>query len=62
MENKYKKIIEKCVKEIVKADKDPLDGDQTEEMACFFHIELDYCSGNLTEEEYEERLKLIKAL
>lgn len=62
MEKKYEKMIEKFVKQIVKAYKEPLDGDQTEEMTCLFHVELDWQSGNITSEEYEKRLSLIKAL
>lgn len=57
MKPKYDEMIRNFVKEIIDVSKDPLDGDETEEMACLFHIELDYQSGNITAKEYEERLK-----
>lgn len=62
MDYKNESIIKNCVKMIISANEEPLDGDETEAMACLFHIELDHQSGNITEEEYRKRLNLIESL
>jgi hypothetical protein len=39
-------------------DREPLDGDDTEDIARFFQLELDYTMGNITTDEWEnERRK-----
>lgn len=52
----FAKIKDFVQKEISRISKDPLDGDQTEVLAEMFNIELDFQNGNITKEEYEDRL------
>jgi hypothetical protein len=49
-------ITEDCAKDLG----EPLDGDETEQLARLFWIELDLRQGNITEEESRERLALIE--
>ena len=52
----FAKIKDFVQKEISHIAKDPLDGDQTEVLSGMFNIELDFQNGNITKDEYEERL------
>jgi len=53
MESSYEKI-QKLAKDLTSDD--PMDGDQTEDLAELFLLELNYQNGNLTPEEYEHGL------
>ena len=37
--------------------REPLDGDETEWIAKLFNVELDYHNGNLTWDEFEDKVK-----
>lgn len=52
---KYLSRIKDFVVSLSHINKDPLDGDQTEMLARYFHIELDFQNGNITSEEYNEK-------
>ena len=39
---------------------DPLDGDETDRIGTLLTLELDLRQGNITSEEYEERLRMIE--
>ena len=45
--------LEKLAVEIVASDSEPMDGDETQEIADRFLAFLDYHSGNITEDELE---------
>lgn len=71
MEKETKDLIENLqfgeyVYEIIQAYKDgskePLDGDETERLAHIILAEMDLIEGNITRDEYEERLELPKPL
>jgi hypothetical protein len=51
MESIYEKI-QKLAKDLTTDE--PLDGDQTEELAELFLLELNYQNGNITSKEYDE--------
>ena len=60
----WKKKIERLANEItgdcVRGSNDPLDGDETEQLARLFWIELDLRQGNITEEGSKKRLALLE--
>ena len=58
-ERKIVKLAEEITKDTAR-DGEPLDGDEVEFIARRFWVELDYRQGNLTEDEYEERLGLLE--
>ena len=53
-------LAEKIISLIHENDDDPLDGDETDRIGTLFTLELDLRQGNITPEEYEERLKMIE--
>lgn len=51
-------ILDKVVDEILSnSEEPPMDGDDTQFVTCLFGLKLDLANGNLTDREYEERLK-----
>jgi len=58
-ERKIVKLAEEITKDTAR-DGEPLDGDEVEFIARRFWVELDYRQGNLTEDEFEERLSLLE--
>jgi hypothetical protein len=57
MESPYKKI-QNLTKDIWLIE--PLDGDQTENVAELFLLELNYQHGNITSKEYEQGINTLK--
>jgi hypothetical protein len=39
---------------------EPLDGDQTEWIAGLFHLQLDLINGNLTDAEFQKKIKKLR--
>jgi len=58
-ERKIVKLAEEITEDTAR-DGEPLDGDEVEFIARRFWVELDYRQGNLTEDEFEERLGLLE--
>jgi len=60
--NFAKQEIRKCVRRIQEKFREcedtlPMDGDETENLAELFLIELDYVNGNITSSEYDDRFR-----
>ncbi len=58
-EEKIVSLAEEITEDTAK-EMEPLDCDEVEFIARRFWVELDYRQGNLTEDEYEERLGLLE--
>jgi len=57
---KITRLADEVTEDCARDTGDPLDGDETEYLARLFWTELDLRQGNITEEEYRERLALLE--
>ena len=59
---KFADKINEIYRNFEKDEYEPLDGDGTENIAKLFLLELDILNGNITNQEYERKLKKINRL